>query len=179
MKKIVSLILALVLCLSLSACGGGTTTEPLTAREQLTDLEEKLFNHILAITKKYSVEPSSVRVLEVCDYHERSKYEATADESGPDTVVVCLQGENKVGGTVNDYVKICIKAGENKSEWGQIVIDLQSGSGGDKEILMNYKAKEGEFVILDSYKPKTDSSDLFNVGRINKALKEYWEEMGF
>ena len=57
MKKAISLLLALVMCLSLCACGGGNNTvettvptEPPTAREQLTELEE-----ILEGVKNYKI----------------------------------------------------------------------------------------------------------------------------
>ena len=189
MKKALFLILALVLCISLCACGGGsdvppeTTTKPLTAREQLTDFEAKFFKILIDMTKESFYEPSAVRVLEVCDYNENTKYENDTSYYdsmyGPDTIVVRLQGENKAGGTLNHFYLICLKSAENKSEYAQSMISLDIYFG-DKEGRMRYKATEGEYVELsDYYSPKKDASDLISVARINKALKEYWEEMGF
>lgn len=188
MKKVISLILVFVLCLPLCACGGGsdvpeTTTKPLTAREQLTDFEAKLFNILIDMTKESFYEPSAVRVIEVCDYEERTKYENDPDSYdllfGPDTIVVRLQGENKAGGTINHFYLICLKSAENKSEFAQNQIKM-SGFSGNKKGRMQYKATEGEYAELsDYYSPKKDASNLISVARINKALKEYWEEMGF
>ena len=193
MKKTLSLIVALILCLSLCACGGEnnapettTTTQPITitlsAREQLTDLEEKLFNNLIAITKESFYEPAAVRVLEVCDYKERSKYETPEFDDllyGPDTIVVRLQGENRVDGTLNHYYLICLKAAENKDENIQELIKSYNFLG-HIDWRMRYSATEGEYIELsDSYSPEKDASGRFNIGQINKALKEYWEEMGF
>ena len=188
MKRAISLILAIMLCLCLCACGDDTSettasANPPTAREELTDLEESLFSNLISITKDSFYEPAAVRVLEVYDYEERSKYENTNSHDilfGPDTVVVRLQGENKVGGTLNHYYLICIKSGENQSYYAQAMIKAFSGYYGNKEARMRYKADAGEYVeIGDSYEAEKDASDQFNIGRINKAIKEYWEEMGF
>ena len=187
MKKTISLLLALVLCLSLCACGGGNNTvettvptEPPTAREQLTELEEKLFNNLIAITKDSFYEPSAVRVLEVCDYYEgttRTDPDEYDYSYGPDRVVVRLQGENRVGGTVNHYYLICLTGAENTSEYAKTMI---AAFARNKEMRMHFKAEEGEYAeIGDYYEVKRDSSDIFDIGRINRALKEYWEEMGF
>lgn len=190
MKKILSILLALVLCLPLCACGEKKDT----AREQLTDLERNLFDALIAISTKSFYEPAAVRVLEVCDYEERSQHLQDKDSKygyirhnyelnyGPDTVVVRLQGENKVGGTLNHYYLICVKAGENDSEDANYIIERYSNSSNtaDRLKVMKYKAVFGEYVELgDEYTADENASHLFNIGRINKAIQEYWEEMGF
>ena len=44
---------------------------------------------------------------------------------------------------------------------------------------MGYKAETGEYVNCgDYYEPKEEAEE-FDVGKINRALKEYWDEMGF
>ena len=189
MQKRISLLLVFVLCLSLCACGSSHTaetaatpipTEPLTAREQLTDLEAKLFHLLIDITKDSFYEPSAVRVLEVCDYREgttKTDPEVYDAQYGPDTVVVRLQGENRVGGTANHYYMICLASAVNTSEYGQTMI---AAFAGNHQMRMHYKGTEGEYANLgDSYEVKKDASDIFDIGRLNRALKEYWEELGF
>ena len=179
MKKTLSLLLALVMCLSLCACGGDNDNKDnssTTAQEQLTDLEKTLFNNLISITSEVFYEPAAVRVLEVRNYEE---YSGT---NLPATVVVRLQGENKAGGTLNHYYLICIKSGE-ASDADKVLNTWASLYGVSdpryKEAKLKNKANEGEYMQLDDdYKASIDCSDTFNIGRINKALKEHWEEMG-
>lgn len=190
MKKVLSLILALVLCLSLCACGDGSanptttssteqSTKPLSAIEQLTEKEHCLFDAIVKMTTKDFYEPSEIRVLEIGDYDERTKWDEDDYLYGPDTVVVRLQGENRVGGTLNHYYLVCTAAGENMTELGQSHIEYERLFG-SKEKLLRYKGEVGDYAELsDTYRFEKSATDIFNIGRINKALKEYWEEMGF
>ena len=181
MKKALSLILALVMCLSLFACGGDNdtadNTEPLSAIDQLTKVERHLFDALVKMITKDFFEPSAIRVLEVGDYINRNQWGEYSTLYGPDTVVVRLQGENRVGGTLNHYYIVCIRAGERPDS--QRSIDSWAG---DIETLLSlgYKGEVGDYAELsDNYSFKEDAADIFNIGRINKALKEYWEDMGF
>ena len=191
MKKALSLILALVLCLSLCACNDNAVvnndtnpvsepnTAPLSARDQLTELESRLLDALVKMATDDFYEPSAVRVLEIGDFDERTKWDETSLLFGPDTVVVRLQGENRVGGTINHYYRVCITAAENMHETAQSSITLYSRLG-DRDEVLNYKGEVGDYANLgDSHSFDESATDIFNIGRINRALKEYWEELGF
>lgn len=188
MKKMISLFLVFVLCLSLCACGknGGATeapeTEPmetLSAREQLTEVEQRLYEALIRMTTADFYEPSAVRVLEIGDYNENTAMDETSFLYGPDTVVVRLQGENGEGGTLNHYYLVCIKGAENMTETAQITIKTWTMIGEMANVL-KHKGEAGDYAQLpDSYSFEKDAADLFDIGRINKALSEYWAEMGF
>lgn len=191
MKKAVSLILALVMCLSLCACGENSSanndyssvpensTAPLSARDQLTDLESRLFDALVKMVTDDFYEPSAVRVLEIGDFEERTKWDETSLIFGPDTVVVRLQGENRVGGTLNHYYRVCVTAAENMTEVAQQSIKTYSLLG-DRNRVLDYKGEVGDYAELsDYYSFEESTTDIFNIARINKALNEYWEEMGF
>lgn len=191
MKKAVSLILALVMCLSLCACGENSSanndsssvsensTAPLSARDQLTDLESRLFDALVKMVTDDFYEPSAVRVLEIGDFEERTKWDETSLIFGPDTVVVRLQGENRVGGTLNHYYRVCVTAAENMTEVAQQSIKTYSLLG-DRNRVLDYKGEVGDYAELsDYYSFEESATDIFNIARINKALNEYWEEMGF
>ena len=199
MKKALSLILALVLCLSLCACGGGNSTgnntepntepntelsteqstTPLSARDQLTELESRLFDALVKMVTDDFYEPSAVRVLEIGDFEERTKWDETSLLFGPDTVVVRLQGENRVGGTLNHYYRVCVTAAENMAETAHQSIKTYSLLG-DRNSVLDYKGEVGDYAELsDYYSFEESATDIFNIAHINKALNEYWEEMGF
>ena len=191
MKKAVSLILALVMCLSLCACGENSSanndsssvpensTAPLSARDQLTDLESRLFDALVKMVTDDFYEPSAVRVLEIGDFEERTKWDETSLIFGPDTFVVRLQGENRVGGTLNHYYRVCVTAAENMTEVAQQSIKTYSLLG-DRNSVLDYKGEVGDYAELsDYYSFEESTTDIFNIARINKALNEYWEEMGF
>lgn len=193
MKRTLSLALALILCLGLCACGGtapeadtaASTTAPvqLTAKEQLTEKELALFDALVKMVTSDFYEPSAIRVLEVGDLDERTKWADDADLKdmlyGPDSVVVRLQGENRVGGTLNNYYRVCITAAENMSESAQSSIKNNTYLG-FMDAVLRHKGEVGDYVELENYEGiEEDASDMFDIGRINKALKEYWEDMGF
>lgn len=188
MKKAITIILILTMILSLAACGSRAsnasstkaqaenatipTEKPVSARDSLNETEKQLFDALIEMAKNF-YEPSAVKVLEVGDYENNTKWEGTEYKTtGSDTVVVRLQGENRVGGTLNHYYRVCIKEGANLMErYSTLPLD---------EFMLKYGGKFGEYVELeDSYKIKNDASGEFDIGKINRALKEYWEEMGF
>ncbi len=43
---------------------------------------------------------------------------------------------------------------------------------------MRYGGVVGDYAELLDYSITTDASDIFNIGKINRALTEYWEDMG-
>lgn len=175
MKKIVCLMMTLALCVLLCACGSTTTdtpttmtvvTEPPTAIERLSKNERKVFDALIELTTTYFYKPSAVRVLEIGDY-EKSYKDA-------ETVVVCLQGENQVGGTLNRYYVICVDDGGNSAD----DIIYNDGAG----VFFPVNAKVGSASDLGTTHTFKDSNadeyDL-DAGNINKALIEYWKDMGF
>lgn len=192
MKKVLLFVTALLMCMAFCACNGvdgdsttAISTEPPTAREQLTEPEEKLFTYLIGIFTDDFYDPAAARILEICDYQERTKYENTEYHDslfGPDTVVVRIQGKSKLRSGEDVSLIICLKSAENKSDSARSFIQscsLASILGSDnKSSIMKYKATEGEYAVIYSYNEEDDASDTFNISRINKALIEYWEEMG-
>lgn len=184
MKNSILRILALasMLCILLCACnsdGGETdttiakpvTTTPLTAVEQLTSREKEVFDALVKVATSNFSAPASVRVLEIGDYDKNTWMNKQGEEDGPHTVVVRLQGEN----SANTYYRICTVAGEDKSDYGQSQIFFGAMYG---DSYLTYKADVGDCEKLwDSYELVED--DEYDIGRINKALAEYWEDMGF
>ena len=190
--------------------------------DALSEKEKMLFDAIVDMSTDDFFNPSAVRLLEVGDYsgfefsNETEELSQLFEELGmaeqlndalmqPDLVIVRLQGENKAGGTLNHYYKVCIKGYEKTGELNQEMIDalekqieiseslvaindfLDESTSDDyeklmetKSELMEYKADVGDYVDLgDDYEVKEDASDTFDIGKINKALKEYWENLGF
>lgn len=186
MKKIIILILAFLVCLSLFACSSEhetlPTTEPSTtpptAYEQLSDQEKILFEALVKMASDF-YEPAALRLLEVGDLDRRAHYDREAYNYGPDTIVVRLQGENTLGGTLSHYYKVCIVAADPVSENAKEAARL-SKSLGHMENYLKYKGEVGEHAELsDYYTIEKDESITYNIGRINKALSEYWGDMGF
>lgn len=199
MKKLVALILALLSLLSiigLSGCGNGMqqsktppTPEPSpTAREQLNEYETVLFDAIIKIEKEDFIEPSTVRVVELCDYQKNSIREENDKYFGPDTIVVRFQGDNGYSGI--PYYKVVVVGAENETEEGKKKIaELEELYPLGKDLIMDYKGRAGEYIKLNSIATQYISSpsdyerrkieEVFNVANINRALAEYWEEMGF
>lgn len=197
MKKTLSLILVLVMCLSLCACSNESSQEELTAREQLSEKEEALFTAIISFVPEYFYAPADVKLLEVGDYEENSSGE-TENANWADFVVVRLQGQNRLGGTLNNHYLVCIndtkcwnkvkaepfefttilsdnprkryEATGSKDEWKKMIDMLL--------LSMRYGGVVGDYAELLDYSITTDASDIFNIGKINRALTEYWEDMG-
>lgn len=181
MKRWLSGVLIVVMILSLSACGKAEEEKIPTAKEQLSELETELFEAIVKMTTDSFYEPAAARVLKVGDYKNNTKWGVDDYLYGPDLVVVQMQGTNRLGGTRSIFLLLCIKNGENADK--ERIARLEVGAGFwqcDKEDLLRYKGTVGDNVELyDDYEIKEDASDLFDIGKINKALKEYWEEKGF
>ena len=201
MKKIFSLILALVLCLSLCACGSDqsqTSDANLTAREQLSAKEEALFSAIISFVSNDFNAPAEVRLLEVGDYEENSAGNGE-NPDWADFVVVRLQGENKLGGTLNNHYLVCVndtkcwnkadnKPMEFTTAWSDNWREKYEVTGSKEHweemigcllVSMRSGGVIGDYAELLDYSISADASDIFDVGKINKALAEYWEDMGF
>ena len=181
MKKRIALLLALVMVLGMVGCGGKQT-----ARKQLNKQEEQLVTALIKITTADFYEPSKIRVLEIGTYENRTRFEGDPDhveEYGPDTVVVRLQGENRVGGTLNHLYLLVLVGAENKSEKAQERLEkLEQLGPGYENNIMTLRGEVGDYVqIADSnkLKDKEHAEEVFNIGKVNKALAEYWEERGF
>lgn len=199
MKKILSLLLALSMLLLFCACGEKTSssettaeTEPPSERDKLNENESLLFEALVKITTAAFYEPSAVKVLEIGD-HSSNIYPS-------EYVVVRLQGENKAGGTLNHYYKICIREEGNLYEiycehmnqyhedypyfnnyW---MYDYYSFDDWVKDEHPEYTYEHNEFAeykeLSDGYQFNAVSADEeFSVGKINRALTEYWTEKGF
>ena len=160
------------MCLSLCACSNSKA--PATAIDQLTPLEKSLFDALIIMISSDFYEPSSARVLEIGDYEARTNEDPTTSLYGTDTVVVRLQAKNRMGGTLNHYFNICITAAENKTEYAQNLITYTQSA----TTILKYKADVGDYVDYEYYNIEKDASDIFNISRINEALREYWENIG-
>ena len=194
MKNSILRILALasMLCILLCACnsdGGETnttsvTTTPPTAREQLTSHESDVFEALIKMITADFFEPSAVRILELGEYTTSTFVfddDTKVDYDVPHTVVVRLQGENRVGGTLNHYYRVCVVAGEGTSDTAKEQIRYYEEYGWGSEYILKYKADVGDYVNLgDTYELQESYRGVeYDIGRINKALAEYWEDMGF
>ena len=190
MKKWMAILLTLAICLGLAACGEEpvATTEP-TASKYSRFTEYDIYLAVIKMTEEDFYEPSAVRVMGVYDFDDRTsweKYEDSNDEEerslyehnyGPALVTVRLQGENRVGGTVNHYYRVSISDDINFSDYGWERYSDCIAQGNLVEA-MNYFGLVGKYVDCgDDYKP--EKYEDFDIGRINRLLKEYWDEMGF
>lgn len=203
MRKAITILLALLMVLSLMACGGGSQTTPVTEPTQLPDAtpeptpqsaidalnenERLLFDALIKFTTSSFHNPSSVRVIEVGDYQDFTTFDKKSADYGTAIVVVRLQADNQAGGSINCNYVICIRAAEtndeaNKARYELAVSAIKRGNDVDANTIkkMTYKAEFAEYGVLsDNYKIKRDASKKFGIANINKAIKEYWEDMGF
>lgn len=204
MKRLFALLLAFVMCFSLCACGEDNSqgeveeTEELTAREKLTDKEEALFSAIISFVSEDFNAPSEVKLLEVGDYEENSTGNSE-NSDWSDFVVVRLQGQNKLGGALNNHYLVCVndtkcwnKASNKPMEFSTAQSDFARERyevTGSKEawesminqllISMRYGGVIGDYAELLDYSITADASNIFDIGKVNRALTEYWEDMGF
>lgn len=203
MKRTLALLLAFVMCFSLCACGNDnsqeniTENEELTAREKLTEKEEALFSALISFVAEDFNAPSEVRLLEVGDYEENSTGDSE-NSDWADFVVVRLQGQNKLGGTLNNHYLVCVndtkcwnkadnKPMEFTTAWSDNWREKYEATGSKEHweemigcllVSMRSGGVIGDYAELLDYSITTDASDIFDVGKINKALAEYWEDMG-
>lgn len=167
MKKFIALLMVVILGLSLCACG-----KPKTAKEMLTEQELALYNYVLNITSEEFFAPSAAKILAIGDYDDSgAKYETDPNYKSlwsSTTIVVKIQGENKVGGTINNCYLIALNEVHNK-EWSVF----------DREHKVKYDCVPGDYAILyNSYEIEEPCSD-YNIGNINRAFTEHWAELGF
>lgn len=215
-KKFLIAALILTMIVSVSGCGssgnpGQASTQTSTTEQseeattqksenELTEREQRLLDALITMTKEDFYEPSKVRILEIPVYdgdgvfkHDpdpsRDYYASGSDEktTANEYAVVRLQGENKVGGTLNHYYAICIS--ERK-----LLTETSYSKDYQTEDYCNYSLKKGEYINLgDDYKTietpigrdeeinwySDDGSKYFDIGKINKAFAAYWKDMGF
>ncbi len=177
MKKAIILLLAVLFAFGIAGC---------KSTQELNEYETELYNAIILDANAYFYTPSAVRLLEVRNYSD-SGYSL----GYPKIAVVKLQGENRLGGTTNAYVLICVAAsGEldaEKQEEYDSLMELYKEGGGAKYYAqaMQYQAKFGEMCVLDDAAMTKlnwgteKAKSLFDVGNINRALDEYWKSQGF
>lgn len=183
MKKIIATILTMVLLFS--------CVTALAEEEQLNEYEQLLVDALIKVSTDYFYEPSAVRVLEIDAFEKTAYYPNVPDsEFYPWNVFLRIQGENRVGGTLNHYYLLCIKSGEGSPEKKDYIeaneqlIESKKMLGRDPKFsiqeLYRHKAQVGDILDLgDSNWEKNDEASVFSIKKINKALKAYWEDMGF
>ena len=152
MKKIAIIFLGLFIIFLLGACGnasGENTTEEIELSEYDKLTDlEKGIFDAFIMNVNDFYNPSEVRFLGFDSYFDSTK-----------SIRIKIQGTNKLGGTL--------------TKWYQLqVYDNTLSSGGQIYYYDKGDMTEtGDWWIID-----TDSE--VNVGRLNKALTEYWEDLG-
>lgn len=199
-KYVICFFLAVALIFSLCSCKGANSTAndakqtSTSAKDLLNEDELQLFNALVQMTKKDFFNPSAVRVLEVGRSYLSGSYRYQNHEEEPKLVIVRLQAENKVGGTLNNYYLVCVKAGEVPGKENEYKENAATAARyekfGDDDTyshlrilalsdMMKIKADFAEYAdIGDKPTGFTELSD-FDIGKINKALAEYWKDLGF
>lgn len=228
MKKFIVIMVVVFSFALLISCNEGenTTKNPteevkreLTPIEQLTEEEKILFDALIKASETF-YEPSAIKLLSVGDREvERGKRIYSNEYLGPgryQCVVVRLQGENKIGGTLSHYYKMRVETLEDsillESEISKKIYELaeedckknwdncepnefpKSSDSFDsrqdyKEFLIDvyYKndfctqedAEEyfsAHVELYDSYTIDNDCENIYNVAKINSAIKYYWDE---
>ncbi len=149
-----------------------------TAKEELGSAELTIYNALIeGINNFYN--PQSVKILE-CSYIHQSKIHG--DIQNPYFIsaetghcYIKITATTKGGGTSNEVY--CLVAEENTKypcgsmwTWDDVMESVES-IGLGKEISMDLGFdKNSDYFV--------DLSGGINVGRLNKALKEHWEEIG-
>ena len=213
-KKFLIAALLLTMIVPVSGCGssGKSTIEQSVeattqkSENELTEREQRLLNALINMTKEDFYEPSKVRILEIPVYdgdgvfkHDpdpsRDYYASSNNENSfrneNEYAVVRLQGENKVGGTLNHYYVICMSENNQSHE---LSMDASFCKNYETQTYCRYYLKNGEYINLgDDYKTietpigrdeeinwySDDGSKYFDIGKINKAFAAYWKDMGF
>lgn len=199
MKRIIALVLAAIFCsLTFCACSNendSTKKDPiaLSAREQLSKEEKKLYTYIMETIEEDFENPSAVRILDIGDL----------TEYGPKIIKVKFQGQTTDDDLKNPIYQICLKTGfdESKKDYIEIRRDRVKARGSmalsqmlngkyydsssddkknneDWAEIMIYEADEGDSLALFSGKIEKSQTDTYSIKLINEAIGEYWEEIG-
>ena len=168
MKKIICLLLMVVMIFTV-VCGIAEES----AIDKLEEKEKRIYDALLIMLNNF-YDPSSVRVMELRDYTDRSKYrESTLERdkmlAGPDTVIVRLSGANRLGGTLNNYYLLCL-SDFTTPYFSSLRTSLTSAG-----LIGDY----AELAPSDSQITRGWKFSDSSVGNINRALKEHWEILGF
>ena len=180
MKKIICLLLMFCMMFTV-VCGIAEES----AIDKLNDVEKQIYDALLIMLNDF-YDPSSVRVMELSNYSNLSMFRESTDEqhkelAGPDTVVVRLSGANRLGGTLNNYYRLCLsdfttpitessrKMVDSLRAVGQSTLPYVGNIGDYVEL------KSSHFLVTNPHK----NIGVSSIGNINRALKEYWYILGF
>ncbi len=193
-NKFISIIsILLVVLLSFSILSGCGVTEPVevevekekTPIEELTEQEKLLFDALIKISNTYP-NPASLKLLEVGDYGEIDSIDigrnymiegfGTIWDSTPlgkgrflIGLTAKLQYENDNAETVSKYFNIRLDTLEKS------IVEKEDP---DSDYYCTKEEAEKAFgnhcVAMEPI--KTNNEDIFNISKINKALKYYWDE---
>ena len=206
-KRLLLCAIFLTIICSMVVCEAMNTPEPtaeptlepgVVDRYHYTDSEMRDYNKmvsdaIIEMATRDFYDPSSVRLLEIRDFERGSIGDETIEEieAAPWTITVRLQGNNRVGGSVNHYYVVCIKSGTTIAAVMQdLLISTKEAVqtfekyGRDASIyrkrLLSLSAVVGEYVdIGDSFTLISSfEHELFSIKEINQAIKAHWEELG-
>ncbi len=224
----ISLILVVFLSVSiLSSCGNEEIVEiEKTPIELLTEKELLLFEALKEMSADF-YEPAGFKLMEVGDYEQFDKYDTSErlsyDRTTLETamgigtfncIIVRIQGENRVGGTLNhyylvrldtleDYIvkdidakieeeaeEMCVWGWDKENDKSSFTLERYKNRQEYKERWIKFyqnhlefcsKEQANEFLgnnmeLRDSTTIKTSREDIFNISKINKALKYYWDD---
>lgn len=213
MKKVTAVFLAIIIMLCFASCAAGKSKTPV---DDLSEDELLLFDALKIITQDF-YEPGAVRLLEVWEYNVfyQSFYgiwnPAPLENGEFHSVVVRLQGENRVGGTLNHYYIVRLDTlpdyiVDNVEQAIQNAAETACEKNWDNGLNTEYphtsfrtRAEYKEFLtnvhyvdefctseeaenqfgkcleLDDDYTISDDAEDIYNIAKINKALKYYWD----
>lgn len=183
MRKIFYVLLTLICSVFLLvSCGkndtptpspASTSEEPKKAIDSLLEKEKTLMDIIIKMASAKFSSPSSIKVVAVKKPSELPIFN--------DIVIVQLQGENKYGATVSEYYAFIVKVKssdlmtdserkEKKSMYNKLGQYIKA---------MGYYGEVGDYLKLSDDSQIGGDASGYDVGNINRAISEYWEEKGF
>lgn len=168
MKKyyFISIFIVIIIeCIFMVSCTNNKTSEE-SSRSQISSStpidelieEEKVIFDSLLVNINDFFNPSEVRILEIGNYSENQPTELCPD--GEKDCYIKINGTNRAGGTIIQVFKL---------------------------VLMNYRVVyDGKTIYYEKGDLTEETSEInskynaVDIGRINKALKYYWnEKMGY
>lgn len=168
--KIFIPIALFIIVILLPSCAKNSDVETFAETIEITEVDENALNEdeqsvfecfIIGIEDFFN--PSEVRLLEISDVQSLNATDQLPD--GVKYIYLKLQGTNKLDGTLTKYYKLYLE-------------DYTFVNDANKKF--NYKKGiMDEDSIVAPICIKNSKSNAIDIGKVNKALKKHWEDMGF